>query len=242
LDELTEEALIEIEENAIQQLKLKNGQDTQNAQSSEPNSSQKDSVLRSSEQSVEIIDDKRATSVDVATVEAKGKELLSANSSVTPTFKPAPTRRPRKAVVLKSPYANNATKKKFQCNKEVCQLYDSILQTHAHPDRSRDLKSDEYVLFLFLSPIDQISQCSSLCNLTFFLISSLLHKIIIINFWPTHIFLNELANSVKPSGDLINTVAEIGIYAINPKGRGAVKPIMPLHIAVSALVYMHTFF
>jgi hypothetical protein len=113
-------------------------------------------VLRSSEQSVQIIDDKRATPVDAVAVEAKGKEPLSANLSVTLAFKPAPTRRPRKAVVLKAPYSDNATKKKFQCSKEVCQLYDSILQTHAHPDKSRDLKSDEYVLFLFLSPIDQI--------------------------------------------------------------------------------------
>jgi hypothetical protein len=60
------------------------------------------------------------------------------------------------------------------------------------------------------------------------------HRIIIINFWPTHIYLNELADSVKPGGDLINTVAEVGIYAINPKVRGAVKRIMPLRIAVSA--------
>jgi hypothetical protein len=168
LDELIEEALMEIEENVIQQIKMKNAQDAQNAQSSEANSSYKNSVLRSSEQSVEIINDKRATPVDAAAVAAKGKEPLSANLSVTPTFKPTPTRRPRKAAVLKSPYADNATKKNFQCSKEVCQLYGSILQTHAHPDRSRDLKSEEYVLFLVLSPIDQISQCSNLCNLTFF--------------------------------------------------------------------------
>jgi hypothetical protein len=46
--------------------------------------------------------------------------------------------------------------------------------------------------------------------------------------------MNELADSVKPGGDLINTVVEVGIYAINPKVRGAVKRIMPLRIAVSA--------
>jgi hypothetical protein len=90
---------MEIEENAIQQLKMKNAQDIQNAQSSEPNLSHKDSMLRSSEQSVEILDDKRATLVDAATVAAKGKEPLSANSSVTPTFKLAPMRRPRKVAV-----------------------------------------------------------------------------------------------------------------------------------------------
>jgi hypothetical protein len=56
-------------------------------------------MLRSSEQSVEILDDKRATLVDAATVAAKGKEPLSANSSVTPTFKLAPMRRPRKVAV-----------------------------------------------------------------------------------------------------------------------------------------------
>jgi hypothetical protein len=38
---------------------------------------------------------------------------------------------------------------------------------------------------------------------------------------------------VKPGGDLINTVAEIGIYAINPKGRGALKRIMPVRLSVS---------
>jgi hypothetical protein len=125
LDELTEEALMEIEENAIQQLKMKNAQDIQNAQSSEPNLSHKDSVLRSSEQSVEILDDKRATLVDAAIIAAKGKEPLSANSSVTPTFKPAPMRRPRKVAVLKSPHADNATKKQFHYSKEVCALFSS---------------------------------------------------------------------------------------------------------------------
>jgi hypothetical protein len=49
LDELTEEALMEIEENAIQQLKMKNAQDTHNAQASELNSSHMGPVLRRSE-------------------------------------------------------------------------------------------------------------------------------------------------------------------------------------------------
>jgi hypothetical protein len=31
---------------------------------------------------------------------------------------------------------------------------------------------------------------------------------------------------VKPGGDLVNTIVEIGIHAINPKGRGALKRIM----------------
>jgi hypothetical protein len=101
---------------------------------------------------VQILNDKRATLVDAAAVAAKGKEPFSANSSVTPAFKPAPTRRLRKAAALKSPYDDNATKRQFHCSKEVRQLYDSILQTHAHPDISRDLKSEEYVLFLFPSP------------------------------------------------------------------------------------------
>jgi hypothetical protein len=82
-------------------------------------------VLRSSEQSVEILDDKRATLKDASTVAAKGKEPLSANSSVTPTFKPAPMRRPRKVAVLKSPHADNATKKQFHYSKEVCALFSS---------------------------------------------------------------------------------------------------------------------
>jgi hypothetical protein len=38
---------------------------------------------------------------------------------------------------------------------------------------------------------------------------------------------------VKPGGDLVNTVAEIGIHAINPKGRGALKRIMPVRLSVS---------
>jgi hypothetical protein len=103
LDELTEEDLLEIEENAIQQLKMKKAQDTQ-AQASELNSSHMGPVLRSSEQSVQILNDKGATPVDAAAVAAKGKEPFSANSSVTPAFKPAPTRRLRKAAALKSPY------------------------------------------------------------------------------------------------------------------------------------------
>jgi hypothetical protein len=169
LDELTEEDFLEIEENAIQQLKMKKAQDTE-AQASELNSSHTGPILRSSEQSVQILNDKGATPVDAAAVAAKGKEPLSANSSVTPAFKPAPTRRLRKAAALKSPYDVNATKKQFHCSKEVCQLYDSILQTHAHPDRSRDLKSEEYVLFSFpLSPHrPYFPNAPILCILTFF--------------------------------------------------------------------------
>jgi hypothetical protein len=113
LDELTEAALMEIEENAIQQLKMKNAQDTHSAQASELNSSHMGPVLRSSEHSVQILNDKRATPVDAVAIAAKGKEPFSANSSVTPAFKPTPTRRLRKAVALKSPYADNATKRNF---------------------------------------------------------------------------------------------------------------------------------
>jgi hypothetical protein len=38
---------------------------------------------------------------------------------------------------------------------------------------------------------------------------------------------------VKPGGDLVNIVAEIGIHAINAKGRGALKRIMPVRLSVS---------
>jgi hypothetical protein len=113
-------------ESSVQFL-MRNAQDTHNAQASELNSSHMGPVLRSSEQSVQILNDKRATLVDAAAVAAKGKEPFLANSSVTPAFKPAPTRRLRKAAALKSPYADNATKKQFHCSKEVRQLYDSIL-------------------------------------------------------------------------------------------------------------------
>jgi hypothetical protein len=41
---------------------------------------------------------------------------------------------------------------------------------------------------------------------------------------------------MKPGGDLVNTVAEIGIHAINPKGRGTLKRIMPVRLSVSIFV------
>jgi hypothetical protein len=60
-------------------------------------------------------------------------------------------------------------------------------------------------------------------------------SIIIINFGHLFIYLDELATSVKPGGDLVNTVVEISIHAINIKGRGALKQIMPVRLSVSIL-------
>jgi hypothetical protein len=54
----------------------------------------------------------------------------------------------------------------------------------------------------------------------------------IINYWDFHITLNELARSVKPNGELLNTVAEVALYAINPTGRKAKKQVLPLRISV----------
>jgi hypothetical protein len=63
----------------------------------------------------------------------------------------------------------------------------------------------------------------------------------IINYWDFHITLNELARSVKPNGELLNTVAEVALYAINPTGRKAKKQVLPLRISV-CMVFHNVFF
>ena len=57
---------------------------------------------------------------------------------------------------------------------------------------------------------------------------------VIINYLFTYATWGHLADSAKPGGKLLNTIAEVGIYAMNgKKTRGATKRIMPLHISVS---------
>jgi hypothetical protein len=63
----------------------------------------------------------------------------------------------------------------------------------------------------------------------------------IINYWDFHITLNELARSVKPNGELLNTVAEVALYAINPTGTKAKKQVLPLRISV-CMVFPHCIF
>ena len=57
---------------------------------------------------------------------------------------------------------------------------------------------------------------------------------VFINYLFTYATWGHLADSAKPGGKLLNTIAEVGIYAMNgKKTRGATKRIMPLHISVS---------
>ncbi|RLM74991.1 hypothetical protein C2845_PM15G17040 [Panicum miliaceum] len=54
---------------------------------------------------------------------------------------------------------------------------------------------------------------------------------VIINYLFSYATLGHLADSVKPGGKLLNTIAEIGIYVINgKKARGATRRVIPLHI------------
>ncbi|RLN11628.1 hypothetical protein C2845_PM09G10370 [Panicum miliaceum] len=56
-------------------------------------------------------------------------------------------------------------------------------------------------------------------------------KEVIMNYLFNYATLGHLADSVKPGGKLINTIAEIGIHVINgKKTRGATRWVMPLHI------------
>ena len=48
--------------------------------------------------------------------------------------------------------------------------------------------------------------------------------------------LGHLVESVKPTGRLKNTVAEVGIYVINgKKTRAASRRVLPLYVSVSPL-------
>jgi hypothetical protein len=64
----------------------------------------------------------------------------------------------------------------------------------------------------------------------------------IISWWDFHITLNELARSVKPNGELLNTVVEVALYAINPTGRKAKKQVLPLRISVCMVFPQCIFF
>jgi ubiquinone/menaquinone biosynthesis C-methylase UbiE len=58
------------------------------------------------------------------------------------------------------------------------------------------------------------------------------HSFMIINYWHFYITLNEVARLVKPNGELLNIVAEVALYAINPTGRKAKKQVLPLRFLV----------
>lgn len=73
-----------------------------------------------------------------------------------------------------------------------------------------------------------------MCFLTvIFLLNVVCSDKIIISYPDYYVSLKHLSQSVKPGGKLVNTVAEIGIYALNEtKGKVPVKQILPLRIAV----------
>ena len=61
-------------------------------------------------------------------------------------------------------------------------------------------------------------------------------SVIIINYHFTYATLGHLVESVKPTGRLKNTVAEVGIYVINgKKTRAASRRVLPLYVSVSPL-------
>jgi hypothetical protein len=136
-DGFDEDALREIEENALKQFELKKSQVNQDAAAT---SSQGNPEVGSKEV------EKLTPPADVEPRTTTDVEPSSVNSSVAPAFHPAPRRVVRKTRALKSPYTDAAPRKGFKCSKEVRHVYDMILKTHLHPPRNRDLTSKEYML------------------------------------------------------------------------------------------------
>jgi hypothetical protein len=66
-----------------------------------------------------------------------------ANSSVSPTYQPAPRRRLHKAAALQSPYVDFTSKKSFKCSKVVCEAYNAVLSCNGRPTRSRSTPNKE---------------------------------------------------------------------------------------------------
>ncbi|CAL4980346.1 unnamed protein product [Urochloa decumbens] len=129
-------------------------------------------------------------------------EPASVNSSVTPAYQPAPRRRLRKAAVLQSPYVDFTAAKSFRCSKEVCDVYNAVLASQRSSTRSSQ-------------------EASTSSN----------KDVIIINYFDFHVTLKELASSVTPRGKLDSVVAEIGIYAIDQRGKKATKRVLPLRVS-----------
>ncbi|CAL5090530.1 unnamed protein product [Urochloa decumbens] len=147
--------------------------------------------------------DVAATVVGTATTPASMRpEPASVNSSVTPAYQPAPRRRLRKAAVLQYPYVDFTADKSFRCSKKVCEVYNAVVASQGSSTRS--------------------SQAAS---------SSSNKDVIIINYYDFHVTLKELASSVSPRGKLDSVVAEIGIYAIDDRGKKAIKRVLPLRVA-----------
>ncbi|CAL4966916.1 unnamed protein product [Urochloa decumbens] len=145
-----------------------------------------------------------AAAVGTATTPASMRlEPGSVNSSVTPAYQPAPRRHLRKAAVLQSPYVDFTAAKSFRCSKEVCDVYNAVLASQRSSTRSSQ----------------EASTSSS-------------KDVIIINYIDFHVTLKELASSVTPRGKLDSVVAEIGIYAIDQRGKKATKRVLPLRVSV----------
>jgi hypothetical protein len=140
-DDFDEDALREIEKNALKQFQLKKSQARQDAAAT---SSQKIPEVGSKE--VEKLTPPAEITVgETTTRTTTDAEPSSVNSSVAPAFHLAPGRVVRKTRVLKSQYTDIAPRKGFKCSNEVCHVYDMILKTHLHSPRNKDLTSKEYV-------------------------------------------------------------------------------------------------
>jgi hypothetical protein len=141
-DGFDEDALREIEENALKQFQLKKSQASQDAaaisRQGNPEVGSKEVEKLTPPAEITVGETTTRTTTDV--------EPSSVNSSVAPTFHLAPRRVVRKTRVLKSPYTDVAPRKGFKCSNEVRHVYDMILKTHLHPPRNRDLTSKEYML------------------------------------------------------------------------------------------------
>ncbi|XP_039798463.1 uncharacterized protein LOC120663647 [Panicum virgatum] len=140
------------------------------------------------------------------------------------------------------------TKKNYNATAEPGSGEKSITPAYA-PPRMRDLKTAAVLQSPFVNIGKKMSvKCSkdvlrvynAVCLCSGRSTRSKQRDAVIINYLFTYATWGHLADSAKPGGKLLNTIAEVGIYAMNgKKTRGATKRIMPLHISVSPFPPSH---
>ncbi|KAJ1274511.1 hypothetical protein BS78_05G067700 [Paspalum vaginatum] len=209
-DQIDEEILKAIEDNAIHVMKLKESKegDAQassskrnnntimeldeskegdaQASSSKRNNSTVMELEESKEGNAQASRSKRYNSTVAEPSELAATDPSSVNLSVTPAYRP-PNNMLKKPTVLRSPFIDT-TANHFKCNKLVCDVYNAICDSGGRSTRSTSSsKTVEYAI----RPC-----CFS-----------------------------------QTRGELSNTVAEARLYAINPRSRNAKKHVLPLRIS-----------
>ncbi|CAL4924975.1 unnamed protein product [Urochloa decumbens] len=227
LDDLDEEMLMKIEEDAVREIALRKGKEVQGSTHGTDSKHQEDSRINAptvqvsrtthetAPQDQGIINSLRkgkavqieeedcviiASTAQVVrtTPETTPQDPGSINSSVTPLYRPPPRRLLRKPAIMRSPYVDFKTNNIFSCSKEVSNIYNVVVACQGRSTASSSIPNND---------------------------------VIIINYWDFHVTLADLARSVKPRGDLINTVAEIGLYVINNTSNKKIKRVLPLRVA-----------